>query len=415
MKTANLAIVFTDIKGFTERTSRQTLEQNQTLLRTHHDLLAPVFRAFSGRIIKEIGDAFLVTFESPTQAVLAGVALQDKLWAHNRDKTGDDRIEVRVAINVGEVRVENNDVFGEPVNIAARVEGIAGAGEVYLTESVYLAMNKAEVPSEEVGLFELKGIPGKIRLFKVPHAPYRVGPVVAGTAAPPLEDSAPYGNLGLSKMPDRPGGELTARAVQLGAAAMHGGEELVKRAAHGVAGFDGTNSMARLKRLVPVVAVAGVLLLLGLGARSVFSASVFSSALEKAVLAVEIASPSEKNARIETARKLIADEKDVPEGQYWSGRLQEVRDDPAAPDYYLASARAGHLKAEDRLISLLDHPKCRFRVAALNAISELRLRKAKGRVEQLAAHGGPDDNGKLFNLVGCDSRTDAANTLRKLE
>lgn len=410
MKTANLAIVFTDILGFAERTSRQTLEQNQTLLRTQHDLLAPVFRAFSGRIIKEIGDAFLVTFESPTQAVLAGVALQDTLWAHNRNHVEADRIEVRVAINVGEVRVQNNDVFGEPVNIAAGVEGIAGAGEVYLTESVYLAMNKAEVPSEELGLFELKGIPGKIRLFKVPHAPYRVGPVVAGTAAPvPAEDSPPYGNLGLSKMPDGAGAELTARAVQLGAAAVHGGEELVKRAVHGVTTFDPKSSVARLRRLWPVAALALVVGVATIGVRAARGSS-----LETAVRAVETAAPADKNARIEVVRKLLTEEKDEGERQYWSGRLQEAREDPAASGYYEAAARVGHLKAEERLIALLDHPKCRFRVAALNAISELKLKKARPRVELLAGTGGPDDGDKLF-FVGCNSRADAANTLRQLE
>ena len=84
MKTANLAIVFTDIKGFTERTSRQTHEENQRLLKVHHDLLAPLFNAFGGKILKSIGDAFLVTFESPTQAVLSGIAIQDRLWQYNR-------------------------------------------------------------------------------------------------------------------------------------------------------------------------------------------------------------------------------------------------------------------------------------------------------------------------------------------
>ena len=84
MKTANLAIVFTDIKGFTERTSQQTLEQNERLLEAHAGLLTPLFRAFGGKVVKSIGDAFLVTFESPTQAVLSGIAIQDKLWYHNR-------------------------------------------------------------------------------------------------------------------------------------------------------------------------------------------------------------------------------------------------------------------------------------------------------------------------------------------
>ena len=167
MRTANLAIVFTDIKGFTERTSRQTLEQNEMLLTTHNELLAPLFKNLGGRIVKTIGDAFMVTFESPTSAVLAGIAVQDALWKYNQSAVGDEQLHVRVAINVGEVRLEGNDVFGEPVNIAARVEGIAEADEVTFTEAVYLSMNRAELATEEVGRFDLKGIPEPIRLFRV--------------------------------------------------------------------------------------------------------------------------------------------------------------------------------------------------------------------------------------------------------
>ena len=416
MKTANLAIVFTDIKGFTERTSRQTLEQNQTLLRTHHDLLAPVFRAFHGRIIKEIGDAFLVTFESPTQAVLAGVALQDKLWAHNRTCTGDDRIDVRVAINVGEVRVENNDVFGEPVNIAARVEGLADAGEVYLTESVYLAMNKAEVPSEEVGLFELKGIPGKIRVYKVPHAPYRVGPVVAGTAA--VEDSAPYGNLGLSKMPEEGGAaKLTAKAVhggeelvKLTAKAMHGGEELVKRAVQGVSTMDSAGSRALARKLVPVGVAGAVLLAVVLAVRGLIGPS-----LDSAVREVEEAPADQKNAKIERVLALLAKEKDLAAQQYFSGRLQEARDDPErAFEFYVSAVRQGSNKAEDRLINLVDHRQCSWRVRALKAVGELKLKRATPILEALAKNGGADD-GQTFLGIGCNSRSRAAATLLELE
>ncbi len=409
MKTANLAIVFTDIKGFTERTSRQTLEQNQTLLRTHHDLLAPVFRAFHGKIIKEIGDAFLVTFESPTQAVLAGVALQDKLWSHNRRLATDDRIDVRVAINCGEVRLEHGDVFGEPVNIAARVEGLADAGEVYLTESVYLAMNKAEVPSQEVGLFELKGIPGKIRVFKVPHAPYRVAPVVGGTEPVAVDDVPPYGNLGLSKMPDGTGAELTARAAQLTAKAMHGGEVLMKRAVHGMSSRDGTGAITLVRRGAPV-ALALVAVLLGVSAVRWLS----TSALERAVRAVEKSAPEEKNPKIEAVLKLLVVEKDLGTQQYWSGRLQEARDDTGALRHYRAAAQQGYTAAEDRLISLLDHPRCEWRVAALETVGELKLLRARSRVAALAETGGADDVQKVL-FLGCNSRSEAASVLRKLE
>ncbi|MBI3183552.1 MAG: adenylate/guanylate cyclase domain-containing protein, partial [Myxococcales bacterium] len=196
MKTANLAIAFTEIAGFNERTGRQSLEQNQRLLSVHSSLLAPLFRAFGGKVIKSIGGSFLVTFESPTRAVLAGTAIQDRLWRHNQAAPEDARLEVRIAINAGEVRLDGSDVFGEPVNIASRVEGVADPGGVYFTEAAHLAMNRAEVQVEEVGAFELRGVPGKVRIFRVPRAP---GP-----------DSPPFGNL--SRVPE---GTLS-KLVELG-------------------------------------------------------------------------------------------------------------------------------------------------------------------------------------------------------
>ena len=395
MKTANLAIVFTDIKGFTERAGRQSLEQNQALLQTHKGLLGPVFRAFQGKIIKEIGDAYLVTFESPTLAVLAGVAVQDTLWAHNRGKQEHERLDVRVAINCGEVRLQSDDVFGEPVNIAAQIQALADSPEVYLTESVYLAMNKAEVPSEEVGLFDLKGIPGQIRVFRVPHAP-------AGEAPP-------YGNLGLSKMAGTPASELTARAVELTAKAMHGGEVLVKRAVQELSSLDRARSKAFLQRARPVAIGLAALLLVISAVRWLATSS-----LERAVVAVETSAPDQKSAKVEAALKLLAEEKNLGTQQYWSGRLQEARDDTGAVRHYKSAIQQGSGAAEDRLISLLDHRRCEWRVTALWAVGDLKLKSAKSRVEALAEKGGADDVQKVL-FLGCNSRSDAAAVLRKLE
>jgi class 3 adenylate cyclase len=160
--------MFTDIKGFTARTSEQTREDLVSLLAEHERLLVPVFRHFKGTIVKTIGDAFLVYFESPTEAVLCGVAVQEVLHMYNA-KVVDAarRLDVRVAINAGDVELIDGDVLGEPVNIAARLEGIAEAGEVYFTEAVYLTMNRREAPSTEVGERTFKGIPHPIRVYKV--------------------------------------------------------------------------------------------------------------------------------------------------------------------------------------------------------------------------------------------------------
>ena len=162
-----LTVMFTDIKGFTERTSQSSRIELRDMLKEHEDLLLPVLADFGGRVVKTWGDAFVVVFESPTNAVLCGVMMQDRLRERNTGLAERERLEVRVAINTGEVVERDGDVFGEAVNIAARIEGITEASEIYFTESVYLAMNKAEVPSSEVGFRRLKGVPEAIKVYMV--------------------------------------------------------------------------------------------------------------------------------------------------------------------------------------------------------------------------------------------------------
>lgn len=165
--TRHLTILLTDIKGFTDKTSHKSRAEISTMLDEHRAVVLPLLEARGGNLVKTIGDAFLMTFESPTNAVLAGVDVQEALAKLNGSRPAGDRLEIRIAINSGEVNLMENDVFGEAVNITARIEGIAEAGQVYFTEAVYLAMNKAEVPSSEIGLMQLKGIPEKIRVYKV--------------------------------------------------------------------------------------------------------------------------------------------------------------------------------------------------------------------------------------------------------
>lgn len=165
--TRHLTILLTDIKGFTDKTSSKTRAAISTMLDEHRAVVLPLLEARGGHLIKTIGDAFLMTFESPTNAVLAGVSVQEALTKLNEGRAPEDRLDIRIAINSGEVNLMENDVFGEAVNITARIEGIAEAGQVYFTEAVYLSMNKAEVPSSEIGLMQLKGIPEKIRVYKV--------------------------------------------------------------------------------------------------------------------------------------------------------------------------------------------------------------------------------------------------------
>lgn len=163
--------MITDIKGFTAHTSEQTREGLTDYIRKHEKLLLPVFRYFKGTVIKNLGDAFLVTFESPTDAVLCGMTVQEVLRQHNAFAEEKEQLTVRIAINAGEVELKNGDIFGEAVNITSRLEGIAEAGEVYFTEAVYQTMNRKEAPSSSIGEKTFKGIPFPVRVYKVIQEP----------------------------------------------------------------------------------------------------------------------------------------------------------------------------------------------------------------------------------------------------
>ena len=169
IKTENLAIVLTDIAGYTEATQSQSRQDNARLLATHNRILYPIIRRYKGRHVKSIGDALLLVFRSPTDAMICAMAMQDALFEFNRNNTKELQIHIRVAASLGEVRVTRNDVFGEAVNVTSRIESITPVDEIYMSEAVYMAMNKAEVPSQEVGRRELKGITGSIRIYNIPR------------------------------------------------------------------------------------------------------------------------------------------------------------------------------------------------------------------------------------------------------
>ncbi len=166
-----LTILLADLKGFTPRAASSSRREVTELLKSYRQIITPVIERCGGRIVKELGDAFLVTFESPTNAVTAGTLLQRLLLGRNKEVPEDQRIEVRVAIHSGEVEEARDDVIGDAVNVASRVESVTEVGEVYFTEAVFLTMNRSEVPSSEVGERVLKGLPAPVRLYRVLQDP----------------------------------------------------------------------------------------------------------------------------------------------------------------------------------------------------------------------------------------------------
>jgi class 3 adenylate cyclase len=441
MKTSNLAIVFTDIQGFTERTGRQTHEENRRMLRVHDNLLMPVFRAFGGRTVKTIGDAFLVVFPSPTRAVLCGVAIQDRLWDYNRRAGEAKAIHVRVAVNMGEVREERGDVFGEPVNIAARVEALAQAGEVLFTEAVYLSMNKAEVPSEDRGVHSLKGVADRVRVYRVPPGGYRLEPVrqltLEGTrpievAAPPeplgpaapLPEGPPYGGLGLSRIPPLPppDPEQLERDSELMPQLMAATSGIRLRAT-GLARLLpeiplskrlGDSRVALLARALPArlrAVPAGQRLVAGVVLCAVLAGLVAltlrADAVDRALARGDL-----KTARLEAHKSPPGADRTFAEG-----RIHEAEGRfAAAAAQYGTAARQGQREAFRRLVRMTRSKGCAARASAARALGSLGDAAASSALETLANATFPDegDDTALGSIFGCSSRRAARDALAEI-
>ncbi|MEW6711254.1 MAG: adenylate/guanylate cyclase domain-containing protein, partial [Candidatus Riflebacteria bacterium] len=123
-------VMFTDIVGFSSAASQKMLLDTMTLLAVHDKLLMPVIAEKQGTLIKKIGDALMVRFDDPIGACEAAIEMQQRLAEFNAGS--EEKIFVRIGINTGTVFVKNEDVFGDAVNVAARMEALAKPGMIFI-------------------------------------------------------------------------------------------------------------------------------------------------------------------------------------------------------------------------------------------------------------------------------------------
>ena len=144
------------------------------LLNEHNKILEEQIRAHKGNIIKTIGDAFLADFDSVFNAVNCAVDIQQKLTERSRRLDPHDHISVRIGIHVGDVIYRDQDVFGDGVNIASRIESVAGPNQIFISHDIYsIALGKLSYHFKDLGVKELKNISRPIHLYEVLWDPAR--------------------------------------------------------------------------------------------------------------------------------------------------------------------------------------------------------------------------------------------------
>ena len=161
------AIMFTDIVGFTKLT-----QQNEAaalrLLEEHRALLRPMFTARGGREVKTLGDGFLVEFASAVESVRCAVEIQGAVAKRNATHPPKERFRLRVGVHVGDVVREGDDLVGDGVNLASRIEPLAEPGGICITGPVWdQVRNKVDVTIERLPSVSLKNVSTPVDVYRV--------------------------------------------------------------------------------------------------------------------------------------------------------------------------------------------------------------------------------------------------------
>lgn len=151
-----MTIMLTDMVGYSG-----SMEVNEQLtyvkLLAHNEIVRAAVANYRGREIKTIGDAFLVTFRSALDAVDCALAIQRAFAEYDVDKDDANKILLRIGIHLGDILITKNDVFGEGVNILARIQPLAQPGGICVSEAVFIHVRKKfELKVERIGSSELK-------------------------------------------------------------------------------------------------------------------------------------------------------------------------------------------------------------------------------------------------------------------
>jgi adenylate cyclase len=191
-----MAIMAADVAGYSRLMGADeegTLAHLKSFRKT---LVDPKIVEHRGHIVKTTGDGMLVEFASAVDAARCAVEIQRGMAEQNADAPQNNRIKFRIGIHVGDIIIDDNDIFGDGVNIAARLEGIAEPGGVCISDDAHRQVrSKVDIPFEDMGSQTLKNIAEPMRVWRMS---------ISGEASSASPQSASFGSLQSRPFPDKP-------------------------------------------------------------------------------------------------------------------------------------------------------------------------------------------------------------------
>jgi len=196
------AILAADVAGYSRLMGRDEAGTLARLKALRRELIDPLVAEHKGRIVKTTGDGLLIEFPSVVEAVACAMTVQSGMGSRNAATPEDRRIEFRVGINSGDIIVEDGDIHGDGVNIAARLEGVAEPGGICVSAIVHdQVRDRLDCVFEDLGEQSLKNIVRPVRV-------YRIGPEIGPRAFRPLSGVDATGTAAVQPaalpLPDKP-------------------------------------------------------------------------------------------------------------------------------------------------------------------------------------------------------------------
>ncbi|MCJ8344820.1 adenylate/guanylate cyclase domain-containing protein [bacterium] len=161
-----LTIFFIDIAGYTKKSNTLDISEIMLMLDDFSNLIVPIGDKYNGTLIKKIGDCFMYTFENRLEAVLMSLEVQIELKSYNEHHVERDRVHTRIGLNTGKVFLKENDVYGDPVNVASRVESKAPMNSLLINETTLEGIEEF-IEYEKMDPILVKGIEEPLQTFHV--------------------------------------------------------------------------------------------------------------------------------------------------------------------------------------------------------------------------------------------------------
>ena len=162
------AIVAGDISGYSRLMQIDEEGTHGRVKRVERELIEPSITEHHGRLVKTTGDGFIAIFDSPVEAVRCGIVIQQNMVGRNASLPKHHWIEYRIGVNLGDVIIEADDVYGDGVNIASRLEGIADPGQLYISGGIYEQIkHKLVCGYESLGDRKVKNITDPVKVYRV--------------------------------------------------------------------------------------------------------------------------------------------------------------------------------------------------------------------------------------------------------